>query len=158
MSTQFKAPVYIIFITLIWVLPFFLRDCNQVPIAKDFLPYFVVVSVALIIAAVLFVLNITVWRWEELNIWIKYLIILVSYSTGYVTCLSLMDQLNSKGYLRFFGGDAGGSFFLLYFPTVILYAVIGGVTCIIYSAFRIRSNLAQSRPNRRRLRNRRLRR
>jgi hypothetical protein len=63
--------------------------------------------------------------WSNYGVWKKYFLLVGMYSLAAILTVISIMALDSIGLARYFGGDAGGSFGLLFFPSMIFYIVIG---------------------------------
>ena len=88
-------------------------------------------------AVTLNVINLRWQIWERTGHWGKFFILIGCYSLSVAAILAVTLVLDSYGALDYFGGDAEGSFGMLFVTSVFGYAVVGGIVCAALSAHRI---------------------
>jgi len=59
--------------------------------------------------------------------WPKYFILIGWYWLNIVVILAVTLTLDARGWIGYFGGDAAGSFGMLYIPSAIFYTVAGAI-------------------------------
>ena len=72
---------------------------------------------------------------EQTSFWGKYLMIMSAYTAQMILILISVLLLDSARVLKYYGGDAGGSVGLLYFPSIVIYWFTGAALGILGEAF-----------------------
>ena len=115
--------------SLWWVLPFFLRDVREFDVGTDlpsFMSYFIAFGGVFLLIPTVWVVE---WRW---GLWAKRrfggraLYAALLYAILVCGVLLVHIHLDACGLIEYFGGDAGGSFGLLYVPSAVFYLVLAG--------------------------------
>ena len=134
-----RSSLVLLFITLWWVIPFFVRDL----LAYSFIPYFTSHLLYLVTIAISIVCAITLGfidgkkdLWNRYEFWGKYLIVIGAYAAQIILIFFVIIFLGSNRLLKYYGGDPEGSVGMLFFPSIVFYLVIGGVLGIIAKAIK----------------------
>jgi hypothetical protein len=88
--------------------------------------------VSAIFQIVTFLLNL----WSNRKLWQKYLILGFAYTANIAAILTVYFSTDTWVQYEYFGGDPEGSFGMLFIPSVILYAIIGGILIASISVYR----------------------
>jgi len=111
-----------------WIVPFFILALASFPLhhhVSSYIPFFLAFAVLAASGAALNVLDGRVGFWERMRKWGRFLVIASSYTATIVVILIVTVVLDDFGLIAYFGGDATGSFGMLYIPSIIFY-IIGG--------------------------------
>ncbi len=119
--------LYIVFMGW-WIIPFFIRELGSHPVTKYFssyIPFFIAFLVMGTSGCILGLLNSRFNFWTRYGIWKRYLVLEGMYSLAAILTVTFIVILDFYGFVAYFGGDAGGSFGLLFFPSIFFYLVMG---------------------------------
>jgi len=122
-----------------WIVPFFLLALASYPVGAyrtSYVPFLAAFTVIAVCAFLLSHLDARLDFWERSGLWRKYFVLTGAYAVtiGLVLAATLtMDAFYLVGY---FGGDAAGSFGMLYLPSVIVYFVSGALFCAAASVLK----------------------
>jgi hypothetical protein len=111
-----------------WVVPFFIIGLIRYSLFDyftSFIPFFVTFVIYGITGLLLNSWNQSTGFWSNYGVWKRYFLLVGMYSLAAILTVISIMALDSIGLARYFGGDAGGSFGLLFFPSMIFYIVIG---------------------------------
>jgi len=120
-----------------WIAPFFIVALLSRPIGENirsYLPFFISFIVFAAAGCLLGFLDARFGFWTRAGLWKRGLILVIGYAATAITALLLTIIVDYYGLISYFGGDAAGSFGLLYIPSIIFYAVAGGVPILIFKA------------------------
>ena len=67
--------------------------------------------------------------WSHRRLWGRFVILATAYTVVIGASLVFTCVLDSYRLVAYFGGDAEGSFGLLYFPSIVFYWLVGAVVC-----------------------------
>jgi len=133
--TSFRRhPGVLLLAMMSWIAPFLALDLFSHSVMADaasFVPYWVVGGFAVTGILLLEFLEHRLRIWSQRGLWGKFVVAMSAYSVVIGASLTVTVLLDAFGYVAYFGGDAGGSFGLLYVPSVILFWVVGGVICFL---------------------------
>lgn len=118
------------------------------PFVSDFkshLLYLLVITTAIVFAVALNFIDARMHLWERYAFWGRYLIIVAAYAVQMIFLFIVSCLLDSKGLIKYYGSDPEGGIGMLFFPSVVIYAVIGGVFGFAVKAIHWRKNRSQSR-------------
>jgi hypothetical protein len=127
-----RAPGKYLVAMIWWIILLFLPyllTCSPIRYASSHLVYLVPIVLTLAAAAVLNFLEIDTEFWSRRGRWGRYVILVIAYTCVIGASLVLTVVLNSCGAVAFYGGDAGGSFALLYIPSILFYWIAGAIFC-----------------------------
>jgi hypothetical protein len=123
-----------------WITPFLAAAVIDRPIIEWTRSYFVfliaIVEIILFAGALHFI-NLRLHLWGKTGHWGRFLILIGCYALYVVSTVVVIVVLDTYGALDYFGGDAGGSFVMLFIPSVLGYFMLGGIACSLLSAHRI---------------------
>jgi len=122
-----------------WIIPFLAAAVLTHPLSeypRSYLPFLIAFGGMVLFAVALNVINLRLRVWERVGHWGRFLILSGSYALSVVATLAATLVLDSYGALDYFGGDAEGSFGMLFIPSVLGYFVLGGIACAVLSAHR----------------------
>jgi hypothetical protein len=123
-----------------WIAPFFIAALMSYSIVSNissYLPFFVAFVFYAAAGFLLGFLDVKVGFWSRSGLWKHYLILVVGYTVTTICILLLTVIIDDYGLISYFGGDAAGSFGMLYFPLMVLYAVAGAILCAVFKAIKI---------------------
>lgn len=123
-----KNPVFYFILMSWWIILFFIFALLSYPVGKYFssyLPFFISFAVIAVYAFFLSFLNSKFNFWERYGHWKRFFVLIGTYSITIISILIIVVTLDSNGLIQYFGGDAGGSFGLLFLPSIILYFILG---------------------------------
>jgi len=107
--------------SLWWVVPFFVAAVVRYPITTNmssYIPFAVITATtALSCIAVATVAK----KYRAKNHWRTYIILNTTYAANVAAAMALTIALDSIGAVTYFGGDAAGSFGMLYIPSILFY-------------------------------------
>lgn len=134
-----RSSIVLLFISLWWIIPLFIRDLLAYPILSNFnshLLYLLVITISITCSITLGFIDDKKELWNRYDFWGKYLIAMCAYAAQMILLLTSVFILDSFRLIRYYGGDAGGSVVLLFFPSIVIYFVIGGTLGIIFAAIK----------------------
>ena len=126
------GPGKYLFMMIWWILAFFfvqLQSCPLQTYLSSYLVYFIAFPFVLAVAVLLDLLE---WRtaiWSRRRLWGRFVVLATAYTVAIGASLVATVVLDSYRLVRYFGGDAGGSFGLLYLPRIVVYWLGGGAVC-----------------------------
>jgi len=123
-----KNPGTFVVLMAAWVVPFFIIGLIRYSIFDyftSFIPFFVAFIIYGLIGFLLNRWNQSTEFWPNFGVWKRYFLLIGMYSLAAILTVILIMVLDSIGLARYFGGDAGGSFGLLFFPSIIFFTIIG---------------------------------
>jgi hypothetical protein len=118
-----------------WIIPVFIITLIHYPLSKYggyYGPFWITFFVFAFFGIILSQPEIGLNLWNRYGIWKRYFFLVGVYTLVLVIIL-FITILTTNGY---FGGDGGGSFMLLFFPSIMLYSVIGAVFITIIQIIR----------------------
>jgi hypothetical protein len=123
-----KSGKYLLLMTYWWILPFLAVALYQFS-PWEHLPSYYVFFIPFIIAGIISLIcgrieAYTGW-WSRAGFWKKYLILMGVYIVNIKLIFFVTVTLHDLRVLHYFGGDAEGSFALLYPYTIPFYLVMG---------------------------------
>jgi hypothetical protein len=122
-----------------WIIPFLAASVLTHPISeypRSYLLFLIALGGIVSFAGALNVINLRWQVWGKMGHWGKFLILSGCYTLSVAAILAVTLVLDSYGALDYFGGDAEGSFGMLFIPSVLGYFVLGGIACAVLSAHR----------------------
>ena len=117
-----------------WILAFFILQIASFSIWAHFssyLVFFIAFAFTLAFAIALNLMEAKRKLWSRRGHWGKYVVLTSAYTVAIVASLVVTVTLDSYRLVAYVGGDAGGSFGLLYIPSVLFYWLAGAVVCAI---------------------------
>lgn len=129
----------LLFITLWWIVPFFIRDLLAHPFIsyfKSHLLYILAIAISIICSITLGFVDDKMDLWNRYEFWGKYLAVMCAYTVQMGLLLMSVLMLDSFRLISYYGGDAGGSIGLLFLPSIVIYLVIGSLFGIILTAIK----------------------
>jgi hypothetical protein len=122
--------LYINILSVIWIIPFMV--IFRIGDGDTWAIFLVILAGSLVLGLLVFVLGFFAFRWEDLDIWKKYFIIIGAYFLNYPLSLFSLFYLMSKK-IGLFEGCGGGSIYLFYLPVGFLYVFAGAIFCVVYN-------------------------
>ena len=125
-------PGYFLMLMAWWIVPFFAIHLVSYPVHRflpSFLPFFVAFVVIAAAGSIVTMVENKTGFWERSGRWKRYGILTSSYAAAVVVILLATVGLDYWGFVGYFGGDAAGSFGMLYIPSAIFYVIGGAVLC-----------------------------
>ena len=119
-----------------WILVFFFVQLYSDPLwsyVSSYLVYFIAFAFTLGGAILLNLLESRLRLWSRRRRWGKLIIIATAYTVAIGASFVLTIVLDSYDVVADLGGDAGGSFGLLYLPSIVFYLIAGAVVCTLVS-------------------------
>jgi hypothetical protein len=83
-------------------------------------PYIIALLTPIFFSFLLNLINVKTNFWSKFGYWRKYLVLIFSYLANHIFFLVILFFSESRNLVDYFGGDAGGSFSLFYFPVGLL--------------------------------------
>jgi hypothetical protein len=123
-----RRPGMLLIIMMWWTMPFFIRDMltyNSYKYLSSYLTYIIGWSVAIICGTLLNLIESKWIPWNSMRYWGKYATIMMAYIVTVIVIVSIIIILDEYRIVEYFGGDAGGSFGLLYGPSILGYIILG---------------------------------
>lgn len=119
---------YLIIMTYWWIVPFFIIGLISFPLRQyidSYYPFFIAFIITIIIGFICGALEGRYDYWHRSGYWKKYFIINGIYLLNIIFILIITLILDCFHFIKYFGGDAAGSFGMLYIPSVIFYLLFG---------------------------------
>jgi len=134
-----RSSIVLLFITLWWIVPFFIRDLRAHPFISYFtshLLYLLVISISITCSMMLGFVDVKMDLWNRYEFWGKYLTVMCAYTAQMTLVFISVIILDSFRLINYYGGDSGGSIGLLFLPSIVIYLVIGGIIGITLTAIK----------------------
>lgn len=134
MKKRLAPGIYNVIITYVWVLPFFLINLfryNIFDYIKSYYLYFLVFLVALLAGLVSNLIESKFKIWKRFRYWGKYLLLGIIYTCNIFIILFLYMLLAYFIDFEYFGGCPGGSFGMLFIPSIFAYFIIGFIVTLL---------------------------
>ena len=125
-----KSGAYLILMTYGWITPFLIIGLYSYPPAhylSSFYPFGVAVLVTVLTGFWCGRLEKKFGFWSQGGFWPRYFILIGGYWLNIVVILAVTLTLDARGWIGYFGGDAAGSFGMLYIPSAIFYTAAGAI-------------------------------
>ena len=132
-----RSSLVLLFITLWWILPFFVINLLRYPFFPYFtshLLYLVTITISILFAIALGSIDGKNDLWNRFEFWGKYLMIIGAYAVQIILISFVLVLLGSKQLLDYYDSDPGGSVAMLFQPSIVIYLVLGGVLGIAVKA------------------------
>lgn len=129
----FKNPGLYLFLMGWWIIPFFVIELASHPVNKYFssyVPFFIAFVVLGASGYVLGLLNGSFGFWTRYNVWKRFGLLVGVYALSVILIVVLVIILDAYHLVAYFGGDAGGSFGLLFIPSIVVNIVLGMIICL----------------------------
>ena len=139
MKTIFENPGLCLGLMAWWIIPFLAAAVLTHPISefpRSYSVFLIALGGIASFAGALNVINLRRQIWERTGHWGRVLILIGCYALYVVATLAVTLVFDSYGALDYFGGDAEGSFSMLFIPSVLVYFVLGVIACAVLSARR----------------------
>jgi len=133
----FKRPGLYLVLMGWWILVFLGIDLARYPIhgfLLSYVPYFVALILFMVFAVFLTFLDFKFNWWERMRHWGRFLLLIGSYAITTIAILVIVITLDSWRLIQYFGGDAGGSFGLLFVPSILVYFICGAILSAVLTA------------------------
>jgi hypothetical protein len=133
----FRNPGLYLFLMGWWIIPFFVTELATHPVNKYFssyVPFFIAFAVLGSSAYILGLLNGAFGFWARCSVWKRFGLLVGVYALSVILIVVLVIILDSYGLVKYFGGDAGGSFGLFFIPSIVIYIVLGMLICLASGA------------------------
>jgi hypothetical protein len=139
-----KGPGKYLVLMTWWILVCFVIQLYSYPVASylsSYLIYLIAFIFTICGAALLNLLESRFELWSHRGLCGKLILLTIAYTAtigANLIAIMIFDSLNYHlryGLDLYFGGDAGGSFGLLYVPSIVIYWGIGMVVCTVVSVF-----------------------
>ena len=136
-----RPGLWVFGMTFVWVFPFFVLNVTHLDIpASEVWPsiafYVLVLGVALGSSIAMCAVEYLAHIWERMWFLLRYVYAVGVYALNLFVILAVQGRI--EWYLgfrfKYFGADPEGSFMMLYFPTAVVYAVVGMVVAIPWTA------------------------
>jgi len=134
-----KNPAFYLILMTCWIVPFFFVYLFSYPVwnyFSSYLPFFISFIVVAVYAYFLSFLNLKFSFWERYGHWKRFFVLIAAYAVTIISILTIIVILDDKGLIKYFGGDAGGSFGLLFVPSIIFYFIFGILFSTIITVMR----------------------
>ena len=146
-----KSGKYLLLMTYWWILPFLVISLSQFPLLEN-LPSYDTYFIPFIITGIFSLICGLVERqtdwWSRAGFWKRYFALNGLYILNISLIIAVTITLHDYRLLRYFGGDAEGSFGLLYPYTIVFYLVAGIFLGLGKHLRRVRSSRsARLKPN-----------
>ncbi len=122
-----------------WIVPFFAGALASHPIYREpssYVPFAVAFVILGVSGFILERLNGTRRFWDRFSVRKRVELLVGAYALSAIAIVFLVVVLDSWGWVGYFGGDAGGSFGLLFFPSILAYLVLGATLVAVVALVR----------------------
>jgi hypothetical protein len=123
-----KSGKYLLLMTYWWILPFLVISLSEFPLWANLPSYYTYFIPFIITGIFSFLCGLvetqTDW-WSRAGFWKRYLALNGLYISNIFLIIFVTITLHNYRMLRYFGGDAEGSFGLLYPYTIVFYLLVG---------------------------------
>ena len=129
---------HLIAITWGWIIPFFLMAVayDGLRDQKSYTPFWVAFGITFTLGTLSTVVELATGLWRRSPGWLRFLLLGGLYFINIYAIVDITVYLDQIGKVAYFGGDACGSFGMLYWPSVIMYFLIGLPIVAIRSLYR----------------------
>lgn len=127
-----KPSKYLIIMNVTWIAPFFIQDVFME--SFSFSSYLTYLTSFFCLALVIFVINSTEVKfnfWQKLNFVSRLIVLNAIYASNVVITVEIISVMDEMRVLGFFGGDAAGSYLMLYYPSILLALPVSIIILII---------------------------
>ena len=131
--------------TFWWMAPFLvvaLANFSPGHWPRSYVPFMVAIAVTLLLSALCNWLERRQGSWRRSGFWTRYFLLNGWYALNMVLILGVTLTLDSFRLMRYIGGDAEGSFGMLYLPSVLLYLVLGLILGLVRQVWKARQGRA----------------
>jgi hypothetical protein len=129
-----KPGRYLLLMTFWWIAPFLvvgLADFSPEHWPLSYVPFLVALAVTLPLCALCNRLERRQGALRRSGFWTRYFLLNAWYTLNMVLILTITLTLDNYRLVRYFGGDAGGSFGMIYIPSILFYLVGGLVLGLV---------------------------
>jgi hypothetical protein len=133
-----KSGKYLLIMTCWWILPFLVINLSQFPFWEhlpSYYPFFIPFIITGIFSILCGLVEAQTGWWSRAGFWKKYLVLNGLYILNIFLIIHVTITLDNYRMLRYFGGDACGSFGMLYPWTIPLY-LLAGIILGVWKHFR----------------------
>jgi hypothetical protein len=133
-----KSGKYLFLMTYWWILPFLVISLYYFPLLENlpsYYPFFIPFIIAGIFSILCGLVETQTGWWVRAGFWKRYLVLNGLYILNIYLILHVTITLDARGMLRYFGGDAEGSFGMMYTSTIPGY-LLGGIVLGVWKHFR----------------------
>lgn len=125
-----KSGAYLILMTYGWIAPFLLIALWRYSPGRylsSFYPFGVAVLVTALSGWGCGKMEKKLGFWNQGGFWPRYFMLIGWYWLNILVILAVTLTLDARGWIGYFGGDAAGSFGMLYIPSAIFYTGAGAI-------------------------------
>ncbi|MDP3182131.1 MAG: hypothetical protein Q8M54_04855 [Desulfobaccales bacterium] len=109
-------------------MPFFIIALSSFSLFShidSYYPFFIAFIITVILSYLMGLLEKRTGYWDRSGYWGKYIILNGLYILNIALILVMTLSLDYFRLIKYFGGDAAGSFGMLYIPSVMFYLLLG---------------------------------
>lgn len=123
-----RSGKYLMLMTYGWIAPFALLHLGRYPLRQyqtSYYPFLVAFVTTAVVSLAGGILERRYNFWEPGGFWQKYFLLMGMYCLNIGVILVITLIMSSYGWISYFGGDAEGSFGMLYIPSAFFYLTAG---------------------------------